>query len=247
MPPYKAPVVRRKQTRHTVKRPARHGTAQGSALGHIAGARTAHPLVRAAPRVTRAQAKQRQAEFRGSQHAYHSQDRNPAQVIHKRRTQAKQKSAYRQAARHYKAYTEQLWGKAGRYYPTGKQPKTRPTPLRLNSRGDLSYGPGLAYVMRGERAVHVTPTTVYGLTSPDRRLRDYAHSVPLHEWAHVFQSAATQRQPKWVVEGAAEALEQLLAPRVGLRSSTNSRYAPWARQVRRRGRNYVLREQLGDY
>lgn len=232
MPPYKAPPVRRKPRRRDVKR----AISNVPAVAHYA---------------QRTVARQRLAGVRGSINAYHAQDRNPAQVVHRRRTQAKQKRAYRQDARRYVSYTEDLWGKAGRYYPSRKRPDTRHEPLALNIRGDLSYGVPLAYVLAnkppGKRAIHVTPATVYGLNSPNRTLRDYAHSVPLHEWAHVFQSDATLHQPRSVYEGAAEALEQLLAPKVGLRSVTNSTYGPWARRAKKRGRSYVLHDQFGDY
>lgn len=108
---------------------------------------------------------------------------------------------------------------------------------------------GGAYVKSGGRnTIYVSPDIYLrgGRRSANPRSpRDAGEfSTLLHELAHTRQADRLWRASVEDIEGGAEAFEQIVAPRVGLRSVTNRKYAPYARKARRRGRRYVKREQF---
>lgn len=150
----------------------------------------------------------------------------------------------------YRGHADQLWQKARRYYPKGaKEPKLNF--VYAKDRTDVTGVPSgphtgsyKAYVLdagphKGE--VNVYPRVAQGQTASNPQLRAFARSVPIHEWAHVFQMKAGHSyrdKGRPTIEGGAEAFNRLVSPKVGEKAVTNKEY-----------RRYVLalRHQLGPH
>lgn len=137
----------------------------------------------------------------------------------------------------YDKYAKHLWKLASRYYPDSKN--------RPGSK--LDYGPrprerAVAWVMHNQpNVVHIAPETVRQFMAP-KGFRGQAPSVLLHEWAHTRQPLG--QRSRATLEGGAEAVEQLLAKRLGVPYGRSSpEYLRWAAQQRRKGKRYLLKGQ----
>lgn len=141
----------------------------------------------------------------------------------------------------YNKYANQLWRKAGSYYPPGKQPG-----LEVDY-NDPNSSWAYAWVHPENRnLVHVRDDVPRQFMGPDLPgVRGPSESVLLHEWAHTRQSPETLRdQPKR--EGGAQALDQLLAKKLGIpfEQTQDPNYLRWAKRARRKGTDYLLRGQF---
>lgn len=136
----------------------------------------------------------------------------------------------------YQQYNQDLWNRAKTFYPSDTMPSSR---VMEGNEGIVTL---MGQTGRRDNRVSYTPSVALSYLLRDEG-RNFAASVPLHEWAHAFQP--DDGRPTWVTEGGAEAFEQDVARALRLPFQTSPTYAKYVRRVRRRkSRPYVDFDQF---
>lgn len=153
----------------------------------------------------------------------------------------------RAAERGYKNYADAVYRQLHKRYHA---PAKRQFPIQYMHGGGLigttSFGP------RGKRAVHFTPADALAFAGGDKKDRAFAAVMPIHEFAHVFQTNQAADEPvrdyfrnRAAIEGGAEGFTRHMADLYGLPQSTNELYRAYVRGTRRRkGSRYFTKGQF---
>lgn len=136
----------------------------------------------------------------------------------------------------FDSLAEQAWPHLGL---KGKRPKI--------VYDDKGYKGIAAYVMRGDKKVHVSPNTVTGQQFGTRSMQDYNRLVIPHEFAHTRQRRGTKAQREGGADEFAQTIGRRAYARAGIRKPRKQgarAYAGYRKQVRKKGRNWLLKGQF---